>query len=73
MDLSACRYCTMVTNKIMIEWSPALTVNSVVLSTLSMLSSATKKVKPFNDAEFVKRAAGRGPKAFLWSYDDDKA
>ena len=38
-----------------------------------MLSSATKKVKPFNDAEFVKRSAGRGPKAFLWSYDDDKA
>lgn len=38
-----------------------------------MLSSATKKIKPFNDAEFVKRAAGRGPKAFLWSYDDDKA
>ena len=38
-----------------------------------MLSSATKKVKPANDAEFVKRAAGRGPKAFLWSYDDDKA
>jgi ubiquitin-conjugating enzyme E2 W len=55
------------------EWSPALTVNSIVLSILSMLSSATKKVKPFNDGEFVKRAAGRGPKAFLWSYDDDKA
>ena len=55
------------------EWSPALTVSSICLSTLSMLSSATKKVKPFNDAEFVKRAAGRGPKAFLWSYDDDKA
>ena len=58
---------------IYLEWSPALTVNSVVLSILSMLSSATKKVKPFNDAEFVKRSAGRGPKAFLWSYDDDKA
>lgn len=56
-----------------VEWSPALTVNSVVLSILSMLSSATKKAKPFNDAEFVKRSAGRGPKAFLWSYDDDKA
>lgn len=38
-----------------------------------MLSSAPKKIKPPNDAEFVKRAAGRGPKAFLWSYDDDKA
>lgn len=56
-----------------LEWSPALTVSSICLSVLSMLSSATKKIKPFNDAEFVKRAAGRGPKAFLWSYDDDKA
>lgn len=48
-------------------------MNSIVLSVLSMLSSAPKKVKPANDAEFVKRAAGRGPKAFIWSYDDDKA
>ena len=55
------------------EWSPALTVSSICLSVLSMLSSATKKIKPSNDGEFVKRAAGRGPKAFLWSYDDDKA
>lgn len=55
------------------EWSPALTVSSICLSVLSMLSSAVKKVKPANDSEFVKRAAGRGPKAFLWSYDDDKA
>ena len=54
------------------EWSPALTVNSVCMSILSMLSSATKKMKPKNDAEFVKRAAGRGPKSFLWSFDDDK-
>ena len=26
-----------------------------------MLSSAPKKGKPFNDQEFIKRAAGRGP------------
>jgi hypothetical protein len=40
---------------------------------LSISIIKKKKIKPFNDAEFVKRAAGRGPKAFLWSYDDDKA
>ena len=40
----------MVKNDIKIEWSPALTVNSIVLSVLSMLSSATKKIKPFNDS-----------------------
>lgn len=56
-----------------VEWSPALTVSSICLSVLSMLSSGTKKVKPANDAEFVKRAAGRGPKSFSWSFHDDKA
>ena len=50
------------------EWSAALTVSSVCMSILSMLSSAKKKSKPYNDAEFIKRAAGRGPKAFYW-YD----
>ena len=39
-----------VKNDIIAEWSPALTVNSIVLSVLSMLSSAAKKLKPFNDA-----------------------
>lgn len=39
--------CNLIFNK---EWSPALTVNSIVLSVLSMLSSATKKIKPHNDA-----------------------
>lgn len=73
MDLFACLFCMMVKIFLIKEWSPALTVSSICLSVLSMLSSATKKIKPLNDAEFVKRAAGRGPKAFLWSYDDDKA
>lgn len=30
------------------------------------------QMKPKNDAEFIVRAAGRGPKSFLWSFDDDK-
>lgn len=55
-----------------LEWTPACSVNSITLSILSMLSSAQKKIKPANDADFVQRAAGRGPKAFKWSYDDDK-
>eukprot|EP00825_Cyclidium_porcatum_P048250 TRINITY_DN8050_c0_g1_i1.p1 TRINITY_DN8050_c0_g1~~TRINITY_DN8050_c0_g1_i1.p1 ORF type:complete len:171 (-),score=32.32 TRINITY_DN8050_c0_g1_i1:451-963(-) len=54
------------------EWSAALTVASVCMSILSMLSSAVKKSKPHNDEEFCKRSAGRGPKQFLWSYDDEK-
>eukprot|EP00330_Aristerostoma_sp_ATCC50986_P011324 CAMPEP_0114587386 /NCGR_PEP_ID=MMETSP0125-20121206/10351_1 /TAXON_ID=485358 ORGANISM="Aristerostoma sp., Strain ATCC 50986" /NCGR_SAMPLE_ID=MMETSP0125 /ASSEMBLY_ACC=CAM_ASM_000245 /LENGTH=146 /DNA_ID=CAMNT_0001783255 /DNA_START=63 /DNA_END=503 /DNA_ORIENTATION=+ len=54
------------------EWSAALTVSSVCMSILSMLSSAKTKGRPFNDAEFCKRAAGKSPKNFLWSYDDTK-
>jgi ubiquitin-conjugating enzyme E2 W len=73
MDSFACQFFMIVILLLILEWSPALTVSSICLSVRSMLSSAPKKVKPFNDAEFVKRAAGRGPKAFLWSYDDDKA
>jgi ubiquitin-conjugating enzyme E2 W len=44
-----------------------------------MLASSKKKVKPKNDAEFCKRAQGKGPKNFRWliykdrTYDDDKA
>lgn len=54
------------------EWSAALTVASVCMSILSMLSSAQKKSKPFNDVEFCKRAVGKSPKSFYWSFDDDK-
>ena len=54
------------------EWSAALTVSSVCMSVLSMLSSAKHKSKPANDAEFCKRATGKSPKAFLWSFDDNK-
>jgi len=42
------------------------------MSILSMLSSAKRKIKPYNDVEFCKRSRGRGPKSFAWSYDDDK-
>ncbi|CAM9157516.1 unnamed protein product [Chrysoparadoxa australica] len=44
------------------EWSPALTIQSVCLSILSMLSSATqKKLPPDNDA-YVRRVGTRSPK-----------
>ena len=50
MDLSAFQSCMMVLFETNSEWSPALTVSSICLSVLSMLSSAQKKIKPFNDA-----------------------
>jgi ubiquitin-conjugating enzyme E2 W len=50
MDSSAFQSCMMVLFETNSEWSPALTVSSICLSVLSMLSSAQKKIKPFNDA-----------------------
>uniref|UniRef100_A0A7S1UEY4 UBC core domain-containing protein n=1 Tax=Phaeomonas parva TaxID=124430 RepID=A0A7S1UEY4_9STRA len=52
------------------EWSPALTVQSVVLSILSMLSSATEKTRPPDDAIY-SRTSGISPKDTLWHFDDD--
>jgi ubiquitin-conjugating enzyme E2 W len=40
------------------DWSPALTVSSLSVSILSMLSSATKKKAPADDASYVKRKRG---------------
>jgi hypothetical protein len=53
-------------NWLKLEWSAALTVSSICLSIISMLASAKKKCKPKNDAEFCKRAIGKGPKNFKW-------
>lgn len=50
MDSFVFQSCMMVLFVSNSEWSPALTVSSICLSVLSMLSSAPKKIKPFNDA-----------------------
>ena len=54
------------------EWSPSMRVSSVVLSILSMLSSAPCKSRPKNDAQFMSYANGRSPKSFNWIFEDDK-
>ena len=54
------------------EWSPSMRVSSVVLSILSMLSSATHKSRPKNDAQFSSYANGRSPKTFSWIFEDEK-
>mmetsp|Transcript_5162 Transcript_5162/g.7187 ORF Transcript_5162/g.7187 Transcript_5162/m.7187 type:complete len:147 (+) Transcript_5162:24-464(+) len=53
------------------EWSPALTVQQVCLSVLSMLSSATEKSRPEDNDEYVIRARGKSPKKFLWDFHDE--
>ncbi|CAK64844.1 unnamed protein product (macronuclear) [Paramecium tetraurelia] len=54
------------------EWSAAHNVSSLCLSIQSMMSSATIKMKPPNDADFVKQATGRGPKSYKWTFHDTK-
>lgn len=54
------------------EWSPSMRVSSVVLSILSMLSSAHAKARPANDAQFMSYANGRSPKSFNWIFEDEK-
>ena len=49
-----------------------MNVRSVVLTLISMLTSAEKKSWPLNDDEFTARAMGKSPKDFYWTYDDDK-
>ena len=52
------------------DWSPALTVKSVVLSILSMLSSATVRARPDGDDSYSKHAP-LNPKKTSFLYHDD--
>lgn len=52
------------------DWSPALTVKSVCLSILSMLSSATEKVRPQDNDRYVSYARNN-PKESRFVYHDD--
>lgn len=52
------------------QWSPACTIESVCLSIISMLSSATQKRKPVNDKSYCVISKNKSPKEFKWSYHD---
>eukprot|EP00939_MAST-03C_sp_MAST-3C-sp1_P000486 g486.t1 len=56
------------------QWSPALSVNSVCLSILSMMSSCKKEGfrRPGNDASYVIESEGKSPLDMEWSYHDDE-
>jgi ubiquitin-conjugating enzyme E2 W len=54
-------------------WTASMRVESVVLSIISMLSSATEKKKPPNDEGFAESVRNRSPKSLNWIFDDDKA
>lgn len=52
------------------DWSPALSIESVCISIVSMLSSCTEKKRPDDDAFYVTRASSN-PKDTSWWYHDD--
>ena len=52
------------------DWSPALSVESVCLSIISMLASAKDKVRPSDDGFYVKTCS-KNPKKTRWWYHDD--
>lgn len=54
------------------DWSPALTVKSVVLSVVSMLSSAVRKERPRDDARYsATHGSNSNPKNTRFAYHDD--
>ncbi|CAH0753175.1 unnamed protein product [Bemisia tabaci] len=52
------------------DWSPALSVQSVCLSIISMLSSCKEKKRPSDNAFYVKTCS-KNPKKTKWWYHDD--
>jgi ubiquitin-conjugating enzyme E2 W len=54
------------------DWTPALTVQSICLSLISMLSSATVKVLPPDNDRYVRmKDSNSNPKKTLFAYHDD--
>ena len=53
-------------------WSPALTVESTVLSIASLLSSCTTKTSPEGNQSYVSRVGDRSPLLTTWAFHDDK-
>lgn len=52
------------------DWSPALCVQSVCLSIVSMLSSCKEKKRPVDNSFYVK-TCNENPKKTRWWYHDD--
>lgn len=52
------------------DWSPALTCYNICLSIVSMMSSATEKKTPPDDAAYSK-SSSRDPKKTMWHFHDE--
>ncbi|CAD6190920.1 unnamed protein product [Caenorhabditis auriculariae] len=53
------------------DWTPALSVQSVCLSILSMLSSSKEKKHPTDDAIYVRTCSKNPSKTRWWFHDDN--
>ncbi|CAB3377663.1 ubiquitin-conjugating enzyme E2 W [Cloeon dipterum] len=53
------------------DWSPALSVQAVCLSIVSMLSSCKEKKRPLDNTFYIK-TCHKNPKKTKWWYHDDE-
>ncbi|KAH7826437.1 putative ubiquitin-conjugating enzyme E2 W [Monocercomonoides exilis] len=53
------------------QWSPSITVKGILLSIVSMLSSAKVKKHPIDNRDYVRHAPSN-PKETTWDFHDDK-
>ena len=54
------------------DWTPAYSVKSIVLSIISMLSSATEEEKKRPDNDYAFTRASKYLKTTNWDFDDEK-
>ena len=54
------------------EWTPNLNVGVLVLSIISMMSSANEKTIPPNNEELTTEYANIRPKAIDWEFEDTR-
>ena len=53
------------------KWTPLYNVERIVLSILSMMSSAKRRKKPSNDIEICKMSeVGMKPRDISWDFED---
>lgn len=48
-----------------------MTIQSVVLSVASLLSTCAEKVRPEGDTKYCERVGDRSPLLTSWLFDDD--
>ncbi|XP_001944563.1 ubiquitin-conjugating enzyme E2 W-like [Acyrthosiphon pisum] len=54
------------------DWSPALTVQAICVSIISMLSSCKRKERPEDDRKYIRSLRDKDPTYTKWNFYNDK-